>query len=183
MKFVVVLIIAFLAPLLLMSVTIFAVDPLMVFHKPWYDRPVYYHDERYMMPGLIKSVAPDTIVVGPSTIQPFQADILKSSGIRNGLNVSLSASTLHEQLLTVNLGLKAGKLKRVVWGLEWVTIAWPSDKVTNRHGPFPHFLYDEPLRRLKDYLFDPDFLMLSENINTFGTSFIKDIIQHSVSQL
>lgn len=161
MQFVATLVLAFLTPLFLMCSVIFVVDPLMALHRPWYDDPVYYHDERYMVPALIKWQSPDTIVVGPSTIQPFQADILQSAGIENGLNVSISAATLNEQRLTVELGLATGKLKRVLWGLEWLTVAWPPDQVTDRFGPFPHFLYDKPNRRLKDYLLEPHFLGLS----------------------
>lgn len=161
MRFTATLLLAFLTPLFLMGSVIFVVDPLMALHRPWYDEPVYYHDERYMLPGLIKWQSPNTIVVGPSTIQPFQADILQAAGLENGLNVSIAAATLREQRLTVELGLAGGQLKRVVWGVEWVTVAWPPEQVADRFGPFPHFLYDKPERLLKDYLLEPHFLGLS----------------------
>ena len=130
-----------LLPFGILALINFLFDPLHLFRKSWGTSPVYYYDERFKVPGLVRQSFPTEIVVGPSTAQPFYAKVLKAAGKPKALNAAMSAATIYEQRLTVEMAKTHSAVKRIFWGIEWITFSYPTDKVTDRFNVFPHHLY------------------------------------------
>jgi len=153
----------FSVPLTMAGINYF-IDPLMAMHGPWYRQQLFYHDERYMSPGYVSQFPASTVILGTSTMQPFQKDVFPEGGRQDVINLAISASTLYEQRLILNQAIQTSKVKHVIWGLEWVASTWPLSKVTVRFGPFPHFLYDRRDRLFVDYFLNIDILALSQEL-------------------
>ncbi|MFD2615232.1 hypothetical protein [Paenibacillus gansuensis] len=124
-------------------------DPLQFYRKATAYPPLYSFEERYQNPGLAKNYDYDTIILGTSMTQTFvPSEIDKKLGGKT-LKLSIEGSYSQEQNLIGNVALKTGKVKRVIWGLDYFALREGKDIVREDQGPFPYFLYDE--NPLNDY--------------------------------
>lgn len=122
--------------------TVYAIDPLQFFRRAAYD-PIFSTNERYQIPGLARNYDYDTVITGTSMAQNFHLDYAdKILGART-LKVAISGSTAHEQFLALNIAIRTGKVKRVIWGIDRWVFRGPPDRVRDDLGAFPHYLYSE----------------------------------------
>ncbi|WP_199617564.1 copper amine oxidase N-terminal domain-containing protein [Paenibacillus alkalitolerans] len=131
----------------------YVVDPLQFYRKAWYP-PLFSEEERYQNPGLAKNYEYDTIIVGSSMTQNFVPSYVERKLGGNVLKLSIEGSTSREQRLIAETALRTGKVKRVIWGLDYFALRGDSEAVRSDQGPFPFHLYDDNLVNDILYLFN-----------------------------
>jgi hypothetical protein len=144
---------------------VYAVDPLQFFRRAAY-APVFSTNERYQIPGLARNYDYDTVIAGTSMAQNFYLGYAdKVLGART-LKIAISGSSAHEQFLALNVAIRTGKVKRVIWGVDqWVFRGTPG-RVRDDLGVFPYYLYEtNPLGYLW-YLFNASNLSRSIEVLT-----------------
>jgi len=134
----------FLAGSLLLStllvLTAFVVDPLQVYRKiEWY-KPVFSTEQRYQNPGLAKHYDYDTIIIGTSMTENFLPSVVDQAIGGKTMKLSIRGSTAGEHYEIAKLALDTGKVKTVIWGLDYFSL---KSGVPDDQGPFPFYLYDD----------------------------------------
>ncbi|QHW31098.1 hypothetical protein GZH47_09685 [Paenibacillus rhizovicinus] len=125
---------------LLASLITYAVDPLQFYHKPFGYKPVFSSEQRYQNPGLALHYDYDTIIIGTSMTENFlPSEVDKALGGKT-LKLSIRGSTADEQYKIAQLAIKTGKVKRVLWGLDYFALKTGDQEAA---GPFPDYLYDD----------------------------------------
>jgi hypothetical protein len=153
--------------LLLMLIILlnYIVDPLQFYHKAFYE-PFYSKEQRYQLPGMAKNYDYDTIIIGSSMTENFIPSYIKRHLGFNALKLSISGSSTREQYLIANLAMQTGKVKNVIWGIDYFALRGEPTRVRDEQGPFPYYLYDQnPLNDIK-YLLNIDTTNESINIIT-----------------
>lgn len=131
---------------LLASLVTYAADPLQFYHKPFGYRPVFSSEQRYQNPGLALHYDYDTIIIGTSMTENFlPSEVDKALGGKT-LKLSIRGSTADEQYKIAKLAIETGKVKRVLWGLDYFALKTGDQDAA---GPFPDYLYDD--NRWNDY--------------------------------
>jgi hypothetical protein len=130
----------------LVILTAYVVDPLQFYHKPWFYKPVYWPEERYQNPGLAKNYDYETIIIGSSMTENFFPGKVEEAIGGKTMKLSLQGSYADEQRKIARLALETGKVKTVLWGLDYFAL---KKNVNKGRNEFPDFLYDNNI--LNDY--------------------------------
>jgi Copper amine oxidase N-terminal domain. len=117
----------------------FIVDPLQHYHKSWFP-PVYSSQQRYQNPGLAKHYDYDMIIIGTSMTENFVPSIVGEAFGSKVLKLSMSGSTAGEHYQIAKVALETGKVKKVLWGLDYMSL---KEGVRDDQGEFPFYLYDD----------------------------------------
>ncbi|PKM77576.1 MAG: hypothetical protein CVU90_06930 [Firmicutes bacterium HGW-Firmicutes-15] len=121
----------------------FLVDPLQFYRQAALYRPAFSIEQRYQNPGLVRNYSYDTIIIGSSMTENFvPAYVNKKLGVKS-LKLSMSGASTREENLIVQLALNTGKVKNVLWGLDYESLKGLNDRVTNEDVSFPYYLYDQ----------------------------------------
>jgi len=124
------------------------IDPLQFYHKAtWYD-PVFSNEQRYQNPGLARNYAYDTIIIGTSMTENFVPSRVGEALGGQVLKLSIRGSTADEHRKIANVALETGKVRKVLWGLDYFSL--------KRGGvvDFPAYMYDDKLWNDYPYLFN-----------------------------
>ena len=114
------------------------VDPMRFYHSPWFDIG-FSDNQRFQNPGLARTAAYDTVVIGTSHTEPFtSADMDRMLG-GTSLNLSMSGALIAEQRMLLDLVLEAGKVKRVLWEINYRSFSL-GDTISQPES-FPFFLF------------------------------------------
>lgn len=99
--------------------------------------------EREMNPGIARSLKYDTVIIGSSLMENLDpAYVEKISGWKT-INLSVEGSTGYEQRRNLEVALRSGQVKRVIWGMDWGSFS---------HQPFE----SSPGPGVPDYLYKDD---------------------------
>ncbi|BBH22768.1 hypothetical protein Back11_41130 [Paenibacillus baekrokdamisoli] len=127
------------------------IDPLQFYHKASWYSPVFSSEQRYQNPGLARNYEYDTIIIGTSMTENFiPTEVNKALG-GNTLKLSIRGSTADEHFKIASLALKTGKVKKVLWGLDYFSLKTGDQEAA---GPFPTYLYDDKLWNDYKYWFN-----------------------------
>lgn len=128
-----------------------AVDPFRVYHDAW-ERP-YARPERYLVPGLIYNTryGYDAITVGTSHSGNFQPKVIDDALGWKTMRATLDGSTIPEQLMVVRAALAAGRVKHVLWGVDFFATQDPPERAAAA-GKIPVHLYERNWRTPFNYL-------------------------------
>ncbi|NEX62713.1 hypothetical protein [Noviherbaspirillum galbum] len=130
------------ATLMLLAGVNYAVDPLNRI-RPNTSGVYLKAQEREMNPGVARSMKYDTVVIGSSMMENLDpAYIEKLSGWK-AINLAVEGSTAYEQRRNLEVALRTGQVKRVIWGVDWGSFS---------HGPFE----SAPGPGVPDYLYRDD---------------------------
>jgi len=133
----------------------YAVDPLQFYRKAWYPAS-FSTQQRYQNPGLAKHYDYDTIIVGTSMTENFLPGYVNEKLGGKTLKLSMSGATSKEQYLIAKMAIETGRVKRVIWGIDYFALRGAPDRVRDEYGPFPHHFYDQnPFNDIK-YLLNLD---------------------------
>src|SRR5579871_3770468 len=119
---------------------VYAIDPLQLFRRAPY-AAVFSTNERYQLPGLARNYDYDTVIVGSSMAQNFYLGYADRELRARTLKLAISGSSAHEQFLILNVALRTGKVKRVVWSLDQWEFRGSPQRVRDDLGVFPYDLY------------------------------------------
>jgi len=121
----------------------FLVDPLQFYRQAAFYQPSFSTEQRYQNPGLAKNFAYDTIIIGSSMTENFVPSYLNEKLGGKALKLSMSGASAYEENLIVQLALKTGQVKNILWGLDYASLKGSPDRVRNEDVPFPFYLYDQ----------------------------------------
>jgi hypothetical protein len=114
-------------------------DPLQHYHKSWY-KPVFSTEERYQNAGLARNYDYDTIILGTSMTENFLPSVVGEAMGGHVMKLPLRGSLMPEQYETAKLALSTGKVKQVLWGIDYFALR---QDTTEESELFPSYLYDD----------------------------------------
>ncbi|HZG14591.1 MAG TPA: hypothetical protein VE710_06170 [Candidatus Bathyarchaeia archaeon] len=133
----------------------FAVDPLQYYRKADYP-PSFSTQQRYQNPGLARNYDYDTIIIGTSMTENFLPSSVDKKLGGKTLKLSMSGATAKEQYMIAKMAIDTGKVKHVIWGVDYFALRGEPDRVRDEYGPFPFYFYDKnPLNEWR-YLLNVD---------------------------
>ncbi|WP_214481723.1 hypothetical protein [Bacillus sp. SM2101] len=136
---------------LLISALFYWIDPLFLYRQTELYEPQYIANERYQMPGLVKTMDYQTLITGTSMGRNFEENYVNEKFGTKSFNGSLPASTAREQSMVVQLALQnKEKVDRVFWELNFYSFSGEPDWVTD----FPEYMYDDSKLNDIRYLFN-----------------------------
>ncbi|WP_051530992.1 hypothetical protein [Clostridiisalibacter paucivorans] len=137
----------------------YIIDPLQFYRKASFYQPVFSEEQRYQNPALAKTYDYDTVIIGTSMTENFMSSYVDQKFGGNTLKLSISGGSAREQYLIANKAIETGKVKRVIWCLEYSAFRGDAHRVRNDYGSFPYYLYDNnPVNDIR-YLLNKDTLM------------------------
>lgn len=113
-------------------------DPLQFYHKSFYPA-IYSNEERYQNPGLAKNYDYDTIIIGTSMTENFLPSVVNGTLGGKTLKLSVRGSTADEHHAIASIALETGKVKKVLWGLDYFSLKLESKEEADN----PAYLYDD----------------------------------------
>lgn len=118
------------------------VDPYRHFHDGWAGLP-YPKNERYLVPGLLKNSKYefDAVTIGTSHSANFQPSVMEQVLGWKTLRCTLDGSIIPEQLLALRTALRTGRVRHVLWGIDYFAMLEPPENVV-RNGRTPLFFYE-----------------------------------------
>ncbi|MGD8192331.1 hypothetical protein ACQCN2_20360 [Brevibacillus ginsengisoli] len=133
----------------------YVVDPLQFFHKA-YMKPDFSDQQRYQNPGIAKNYDYNTIIIGTSMTENFLPSYVNEKLGVQAVKLSMSGSTAMEQRIMINHAVRTGKVKTILWGVDYFSLRGDPNRVRQEFGEFPYYLYDQnPWNDLK-YLVNLD---------------------------
>ncbi|GAB4266690.1 hypothetical protein Tfer_3133 [Thermincola ferriacetica] len=142
--------------LILIFMTVnFIVDPLQYYRKAFY-QPDFSDQQRYQNPGLAKNYQYDTIILGTSMSENFLPSYIDAKlGVKT-LKLSIMGSSAKEQFMIGNLAVNTGKVKNIIWAVDYFSLRGEPNRVRDEYGAFPYYLYDKNLFNDVNYLLNID---------------------------
>ncbi|WP_158629930.1 copper amine oxidase N-terminal domain-containing protein [Cohnella sp. AR92] len=141
---------AFLAAGAVVSITVI-IDPLQFYHKVTWYTPRFSTEERYQNPGLAKNWDYDTIVIGTSMTENFLPSVVGKELGGTVMKLSMEGSTADEHNKMAKVALGTGKVKKILWGLDYFSLKSNS---ADESSKFPDYMYDDKLWNDYPYLFN-----------------------------
>ena len=128
----------------------YCIDPLYYYHAPgeYYG---YNANQRLQYPGLVKNLDYKAILVGTSRTEIIHNSQLSQLLKVPALNLSVEGSTITEQSLMVGLAISTGKVKRVLWEMNYPLFSL-GDSFKNDLKYFPYYLYEPGIETPFRYL-------------------------------
>lgn len=131
-------------------------DPLQFYRKAAYP-PLLIEQKRFQAPGLARNYDYDTVVVGTSMSIIITAKQIKEKLGFSALNLSMQGASVAEQHMMLDVALRTGKVKRVIWEVNYEYLRGTPEWVANYDGTFPYYFYDEnPFNEINNYLLNID---------------------------
>lgn len=115
------------------------IDPLQFYHKATWYNARFSTEERYQNPGLAKNFDYDTIIIGTSMTQNFVPSEVGELLGGTAMKLSMEGSISEEHHLVANLALGTGKVKKVLWGLDYFSL---KSKSADSTYEIPEYMYD-----------------------------------------
>jgi hypothetical protein len=133
-----------------------AIDPLQFYRVASYP-PNWVKERRFQYPGLARNYSYDAVVVGTSVSENFTSSLLEEKLGWKAVNLSLPGASAKEQSLMLEVALRTGKVKSVLWDLNAEYLGGGSEWVANFDGAFPAYLYDvNAWNEVPNYLLNVD---------------------------
>ncbi len=132
------------------------IDPLQFYRRAAYP-PYLSGQKRFQNPGLAKHYDYNAVVIGTSLSENFRAKLIKEKLGFDSINFSMQGASAHEQSLMLQLALQTGKVKNVVWDVQYEYLRGDPKWVANYDGTFPYYFYDNnPFNEIHNYLLNID---------------------------
>jgi len=132
------------------------VDPLQFYRRATY-APEFADQARYQNPGLARNYPYDSVVAGTSVSLGFDMAVLQKRLGWNALTLAMSGASAHEQSLIMEVALRTGRVRHVLWDLNFEYLRGEPDWVSDYDGAFPAYFYDtNPWNEIPNYLLNID---------------------------
>ncbi len=127
------------------------IDPLHYYHSPR-EHYGYSTNQRLQYPGLVKNLDYNTLLLGTSRTEIIHNSRLSRLLGNRALNLSMEGSTITEQSLLVALAISTGKVKRVLWEMNYPLSFFMGDSFKDDYEYFPDYLYEPGIETPFRYL-------------------------------
>lgn len=143
----------------------FVIDPLQYFRRYELGAPVFISEQRYQNPGLARNYPYDTVIIGTSMEENFSPLYIREKTGWNTLKLAINGSNAYEQRRMLELALRTGKVKRVIWGVQWDALIYRPDAIRTEMGGIPEYLYGDVTPGLvKNYVLSLSTLLRSARV-------------------
>jgi len=133
----------------------YIVDPLYFYRLPTWYQAQYTTNARYQLPGLIKNVPYDTLIVGTSMSRNFVESDMDAIWNVQSYNAAIPSATAREMKLAFELGARTHPdLRNVLWELNFYSFARAPEDVEDEQEEFPYYLWDDVWWNDFRYLFN-----------------------------
>lgn len=134
----------------------YVIDPLQHYRTAGYP-PFLVQQSRFRLPGLARHNAAELIVAGTSVSKLQRpSDIRAIFGV-SALTLAMDGASAHEQYLVLRLALRTGRVKHVIWDVNFEYLRGTPRWVSDFDGAFPSYLYDDSfLNDIPNYLLNLD---------------------------
>ena len=124
MRYVLIVLAIFVAPLAALAAALYAFDPLQLFHKPWGRELAFSNQMQLQAAGLLRTYDYDGLILGTSMLENTSGE--EAGRLLGGrfLNVSLSGSMAFERSYLLRFALQAGRVKHVVFLSTGTRLGW-----------------------------------------------------------
>ena len=131
----------------------YAIDPYQQYRVPTrYEARFYAPFQRYVNPGLARHRGYDRISIGSSLTENISgSEIDRAFGGGRTINLALSAMTAYDARKLLEVALRRGGVKQVLFTLDYNGFSGAPDR-TGFPDPLPTYLYDEALWNDYPYL-------------------------------
>ena len=82
------------------------------------------------------------LVIGTSVSLGFRADRIHDTLGWNALNLAMPGASAHEQSLLLEVALRTGRVRHVLWDVNHEYLRGDPDWVSDYDGAFPAYFYD-----------------------------------------
>ncbi len=132
------------------------VDPLEYYRRAAYP-PELSTQARYQNPGLARNYDYDAVIIGTSVSFGFDLHDLAAKTGWQPINLAMQGASAHEQRMILEVALRTGRVKHVLWDMNYEYFRGSPDWVSDFEGPFPFYLYDTGvLDKIPNYLLNVD---------------------------
>ena len=134
----------------------FCIDPLQHYRAATYP-PLLVEQGRFRLPGLARHVPKEIIIAGTSVSKMQRPADVRAVFGKECLTLAMDGASAHEQYLIVRLALRTGRVKEVIWDINYEFLRGDANWVSDFDGAFPAYLYDEnPINDVPNYLLSLD---------------------------
>lgn len=158
--------IAFIATLPIVPAIIWFVDPFTYFRFPSWHKPTYFNGwQRFQNIGIALNYDYDSVVIGTSMAENFSTKQIDTMLGWKTVNLAISGSSAYEQRRLLELAIKTGKVKNVLWLVQYDSFAHPVNYIRG-DAINPEGFYDgNRIVFFHHYLFNNK--MLEHSVNVF----------------
>lgn len=128
------------------------IDPLQFYHRGIGYTPLLSWEERYQNPGLTKNYDYDTIIIGTSMTENFIPSEVNAALGGTTMKLSMEGSRANEHYKMAKLALETGKVKKVLWGIDYFSLKNQTKDDAAKF--FPDYMYDNNLWNDYKYWFN-----------------------------
>lgn len=154
------------APIVIVGVTNYSIDPLQIYRKQLFGKPSFWADQRSQNAGKIRNYMNGelgtSILLGNSVADNFlPSQIEKYLGWDNCIKLTVSGGEASEQAFMLDQALRMSKIKHVLWVIRPRNFTPKRRIVWHRRLTIPFYLYSETLADDDKYLFSLDTFQFS----------------------
>ena len=153
--FVLLLILLPLLGLLCCAGIVYAIDPAMQYHAPFFGISQVYNDERSQNAGLAKSADYDTICLGSSVTSNFRASWFDEVFGCKTVKLCYPGGTFSDYDAALDTAYRTHEIKTVFWCIDPQLLVQDPQNPT----PLPDYLYDDSILNDYQYLLNKDVLL------------------------
>lgn len=141
----------------------YIMDPLQMFRAAKLYQPAYT-DELYQIPGMVKHYAFDTAIIGTSTSENIDTDIIAKQLGWHAIKLTLMGANVAEENVILRLALARPTTQHVIYGMDGFSF-----NSTQLRAEFPLYLYQ--FNHQKDVL---QYLFNLGNVTWLWNHFVAD---------
>lgn len=139
---------------------VYYIDPLQQYRKASFYKPFYAIGyQRYLNPGIAKSFDYDSIITTTSIGDSLSTTYLNNQLTWRAVKLTIDDSTAYEQMRTIEIALKTGKVKNVLYPLHYSSFATKTPYEAKHDFPEYLYHYDEKFKEQVKYLLNIDVLV------------------------
>lgn len=153
------------AAVLIFILSIFAIDPMFHYHAPLKFLSYPLVNERYQNNGIVKHFDYDSVITGTSMTENFKTSEAQKLFGSDFIKVAFSGGGYTEIGDNLKAAYDSGHdIKYVIWGLDYDKMIYGKKYRYTEKGDFPDYLYnDSSLDDIK-YFFDPVVVKLAGSV-------------------
>lgn len=153
------------AAVLIFILSIFAIDPMFHYHAPLKFLSYPLVNERYQNNGIARHFDYDSVITGTSMTENFKTSEAQKLFGSDFIKVAFSGGGYTEIGDNLKAAYDSGhEIKYVIWGLDYDKMIYGKNYRYTEKGDFPDYLYnDSSLDDIK-YFFDPVVVKLAGSV-------------------
>ncbi len=145
--------------LLLVVIFVYLFDPFYMYHEPYMGMKTVLFDRDYQVPGSIRSLSYDSVILGSSVAENFDSSYLDEQYGCETLKVIKSSGSVADLLYYLDIVHKQRELKRVFWCMDIFAFT-ASNETTFYREDSVQYLHTANVLDDAPYLFNKDVLFM-----------------------